>query len=232
MGTKRTVAINLTNQTFDQFVEEAEFAVVDFSAEWCPPCKALEEALRELAPQYSSKVTFGKVDIDAEEDLAMRFKVEAVPHVVFFRRGLKFEVRQGFLGIEKLQNDLERLIGGIPKDLTSHFADGYLWELDDEGLREIFYDVERIVLLFTGNNPKKIRAIKEMVTFAKDYQKAVFFAVLDPRKCPEACYFFNVTQEIVTTVFVHRQREVSKIVGESAEWDYRNHIENLLGVPR
>jgi len=232
MGTKRTVGINLTCQTFDKFVEGAEFAVVDFSAEWCSPCKALEEALRELAPQYGNKIAFGKIDIEAEENLADRFMVESVPHLILFKRGRIVQVRQGFLGIKKLQNDLERFIGGIPKDLTSHFADGDLWELDDENLKDIFYDVDCIVLLFTGKSPKKTAVKRMMARFAKDYRKAVFFAMLDSRRCPEACCFFNVTQEIVTAIFIRKQKVVSMIVGESVEWDYRAHIEKLLGVPR
>jgi thioredoxin 1 len=230
MESKKTITKSLTGETLDGFLNESEFAVVDFSAEWCPPCRALDEALSELAPQYQNTIAFGQVDIDAQEDLADRFDVESVPHLVFFKSGKAIETRQGFLGVEKLQNDLERLIEGDPKDLTPLFADGDLWELDDELVKDILPDISRAVLFFTDGKSKRGTTIRKMISLAKKYRKMVFFGILDSRRCPESRYSFRVLRGSATMIFLYHQRVVSRLIKDVSEREYREYIEQVLEV--
>ncbi len=61
--------------------------LVDFSAEWCGPCKALAPTLAALAKEYEGKVKFVTVDIDDARRTAERFNITSVPTVMIFRRG-------------------------------------------------------------------------------------------------------------------------------------------------
>ncbi len=61
--------------------------LVDFSAEWCGPCKALAPTLVALAKEYEGKVKFVTVDIDDARRTAERFNITSVPTVMIFRRG-------------------------------------------------------------------------------------------------------------------------------------------------
>ena len=89
-------ALHLTASDFDQTIASGT-ALVDFWAGWCGPCKMLAPVIEELAGEYSGKVTVGKVDVDAEGTLAMRYNVMSIPTVILFRDGS--EVRR-FVGVQ------------------------------------------------------------------------------------------------------------------------------------
>ncbi len=77
-----------TEADFDsQLAQSQGTVVVDFWAEWCPPCKALAPTLEHLAEEYAGRATIAKVDIDKEAGLAARFQVQSIPTLLFFRDG-------------------------------------------------------------------------------------------------------------------------------------------------
>ena len=61
--------------------------VVDFFADWCPPCKVLAPIMESLARHYTGRAKFVKVDVDELKDVAGRYKIEAIPTVVLFSGG-------------------------------------------------------------------------------------------------------------------------------------------------
>lgn len=76
------------DDAFDAEVLKSKIPVlVDFSAEWCGPCKALAPTLEALAAEYQGKVKFVTVDIDDARNTAARFNVTSVPTMMIFRRG-------------------------------------------------------------------------------------------------------------------------------------------------
>ena len=61
--------------------------LVDFTATWCGPCKALAPIVEKLADEFEGKLKVGKLDIDAARDIAAKYKVRSVPTVIVFRGG-------------------------------------------------------------------------------------------------------------------------------------------------
>ena len=73
---------------FDEIMDAAPLAMVDFWASWCGPCKMLSPTVEALAEQYEGKALVCKVNVDEEPDLARRFGVMSIPTVVFLKNGL------------------------------------------------------------------------------------------------------------------------------------------------
>ena len=67
---------NLTKKDFDGFIKKG-ISVIDFSADWCIPCKILKPIFQEVAKEVEG-VNFGSVDVDKENDLAQRFYIMSV----------------------------------------------------------------------------------------------------------------------------------------------------------
>jgi thioredoxin 1 len=78
--------ITLTKQNFESEVLNAsEPVLVDFWATWCGPCRMIAPVLEEIAEDGIIKV--GKVNVDDEMDLAVKYKIEVIPTLLFFKNG-------------------------------------------------------------------------------------------------------------------------------------------------
>jgi thioredoxin len=78
----------ITQEEFKRQVSQtSEPVVVDFYADWCPPCKIVSPILENLSSEYSGRVRFAKVNVDDYPELASEFGIMSIPTVVFFRRG-------------------------------------------------------------------------------------------------------------------------------------------------
>lgn len=84
--------------------------LVDFTATWCGPCKRLAPVVEALAEEYAGKVKIGKFDIDASPETPARFKVMAVPTLVFFKNGKEVDLLQGLAGKEAIKSKLDALL--------------------------------------------------------------------------------------------------------------------------
>ena len=80
--------VTLTSESFDQEVlKNPSPVLVDFWAEWCGPCKMLSPILEELATEYIGKVKIAKVNIDEHQKLAVQFRINSIPTLLFFKNG-------------------------------------------------------------------------------------------------------------------------------------------------
>jgi thioredoxin 1 len=80
------MANNVTDETFEAEVLQAdERVLVDFWAEWCGPCHAVEPVLQRIADEQNLKLV--KVNIDENQDVAMRYGIQSIPNMILFEGG-------------------------------------------------------------------------------------------------------------------------------------------------
>src|SRR5687767_4538256 len=88
-----------TESNFDEEVLQADLPVlVDFWAEWCMPCRMLAPTIDKLATDYAGKVKVGKVDTDANREIALKYRIESIPTVILFKGG---QPAQKFVGLRQ-----------------------------------------------------------------------------------------------------------------------------------
>ncbi len=86
--------------------------VIDFYADWCPPCKMVAPIIEELATEYSGKVAFYKVNTDEEQELASMFGIQSIPSLLFVPKNGKPQMSVGALPKESMKKIIEKeLIG-------------------------------------------------------------------------------------------------------------------------
>lgn len=96
-----------TDSNFEAEVLESDKPVlVDFWAEWCMPCKILAPTIDEVADANVGKIKAGKVDIDSNNAIAVKYGISAIPTVIIFNKG---EIAKKFVGLTK-KEDLEAAI--------------------------------------------------------------------------------------------------------------------------
>ena len=80
--------VKISQDAFQKEVTESKDpVVVDFYADWCPPCKMVSPILENLSSEYADKVKFVKVDVDDNPELASQFGIMSIPTVIFFKKG-------------------------------------------------------------------------------------------------------------------------------------------------
>ena len=98
-----TVAV--TDDTFKTEVLESDTPIlVDFWAEWCPPCKAIAPALEELASEMSGKVKIAKVNIEQSPKAPTEYGVRSIPTLLIFKNGEIAAQNVGAMSKDDLQN--------------------------------------------------------------------------------------------------------------------------------
>ncbi len=100
------------DDTFEKDVIQSNTPVlVDFSATWCGPCKALAPVLEGLAKEYQGKVKFYTLDIDDSRNSAIRFNIMSVPTMMIFRAGQVLTSVSGVRPKSEIVNMLDQALG-------------------------------------------------------------------------------------------------------------------------
>lgn len=94
----------VTSDNFDAEVLSADTPVlVDFWAVWCGPCKAIAPLLDQAAGEYAGKLKIGKLDVDSQRAVAMKYKVRNIPTLLLFKNGEVVGTHVGTLNKGKLE---------------------------------------------------------------------------------------------------------------------------------
>lgn len=93
----------LTNENFDTEVLQSDIPVlVDFWATWCGPCKMIGPIVAEIAQENVGKIKVGKVNVDEQQRLAIRFGISSIPTLLVFKGGELVNKAIGYMPKEEL----------------------------------------------------------------------------------------------------------------------------------
>ena len=110
VATNQPVAISDTN--FEQEVIASDQPVlVDFWAEWCGPCRTLGPVIESLSADYDGRAKIAKIDVDANQQTAMKFGIRSIPTVLIFDKGKVVESLVGVRPKTEYAAGLDRLTG-------------------------------------------------------------------------------------------------------------------------
>ena len=102
--------LNITSLNFENEVLNADKPVLlDFYADWCGPCKMLAPVLHEIAEENAGTLKVGKINVDEQMEVAMRFQVSSIPMLVVFKDGQPVAKTVGYRSKEEL-NELLRSV--------------------------------------------------------------------------------------------------------------------------
>lgn len=99
----------LTAQTFDEAISSGGLVLVDFWAEWCGPCRAFAPVFERVSEQHPDAV-FGKVDTEAEQELAGRLGIASIPTLLIARDGIVLYAEAGALPEASLQKLIDKAL--------------------------------------------------------------------------------------------------------------------------
>lgn len=102
--------IEFNDQTALEAIESGKPVVIDFWATWCGPCIKLGPVVEELAEKYAGQATFGKVNIDDNDEVASENKVRNIPTVLFFKDGKVAERSVGLVKLSDLESKLQTIL--------------------------------------------------------------------------------------------------------------------------
>ena len=104
-------ATGLTEATFDEVIGASDrLVLVEFGAEWCPPCKVLAPILDSIAAEHADQLVLYNVDSDEHPELTARFSVSSVPTTLVFKDGVLVKRMVGARGKRQLLEELSGVL--------------------------------------------------------------------------------------------------------------------------
>ena len=82
------MAFEITDSNFQAEVLDSEkLTVIDFWAEWCGPCRMVAPIIEELSTEYDGKALVGKLDVDSNPEVSMKYGIRSIPTLLFIKNG-------------------------------------------------------------------------------------------------------------------------------------------------
>lgn len=104
------MALQITDNNFDELLNSGKPVVVDFWATWCGPCKMIAPFVEELAEEFKEQVEIGKCDVDDNSDLPGRYGIRNIPTLLFFKNGQLVDKHVGAATKAALKEKVEALL--------------------------------------------------------------------------------------------------------------------------
>ncbi len=109
MASDKIVTFNDGNFDTD-VIRNAQPVLVDFWAEWCGPCRALAPTIDSLATDYAGRVSVGKLNVDENPEITMRYMVRGIPTVMLFKGG----------------KVVDQVVGSVDKSVLKQMVDRHM----------------------------------------------------------------------------------------------------------
>jgi thioredoxin 1 len=102
------MAFEFTDTNFSETALEREgVSVVDFWAEWCGPCRMVAPIIEELSQEYDGKVLIGKVNVDENPEVSMKFGIRSIPTILILKDGQVVDKQVGATSKKVLLDKIE-----------------------------------------------------------------------------------------------------------------------------
>ena len=95
--------------TFNEIIQSDKLALVDFSAEWCGPCKMMAPILKDLKKDMGDAVNSSKVDVEQSPQAAQAYQVQGVPTLILFKNGKQLWRQSGVVRKNELKSIIEKI---------------------------------------------------------------------------------------------------------------------------
>ena len=102
--------IKLTDAELKNTLTNHPLLVVDCYADWCAPCRLIAPFIQEFAQEYSGRVSFAKLDVDHNPQIAMQFGIRGIPTLLFFKQGKLVDQQVGALPKHTLKQRVDALL--------------------------------------------------------------------------------------------------------------------------
>ena len=100
--------VDITADSFEETIEKNEIVIVDFWAEWCGPCKSFSPIYDAVSEKHED-IVFGKIDTEAEQELAGHFQIRSIPTLMVFREQVVLFSQPGMLNAEQLEDVITKV---------------------------------------------------------------------------------------------------------------------------
>lgn len=99
--------MEVDKNVFENEIKNNEKVLVDFYATWCPPCKALSPIVEEVEKE-NTDIKFLKINVDDEQELAIKYEIMSVPTLVFIKKGEVVDKSIGLISKKDLQSFINK----------------------------------------------------------------------------------------------------------------------------
>ena len=100
--------VNLSDDSFDEFIKKNPHVIIDFWAAWCGPCRMLAPVISEIADEHKD-VAVGKVNVDENQSTASKYSIMSIPTILFFKNGKMVSSVVGAVPKQIIENEIKKL---------------------------------------------------------------------------------------------------------------------------
>ena len=100
----------MNREELKQVLDNNEYVVLKFGAEWCGPCKQIAPVLEQLANEYQDRIKYVSIDVEESTEITAEYKIRNVPTIIFIKKGEIQDKAVGSISRNTLVEKIEKLI--------------------------------------------------------------------------------------------------------------------------